>query len=536
MPTDTDLLRAEPHAEIGAVVARDADWLVERFCQRALEEQPTARRVHAAALRDMLGPFLKAMGQSLEQSGEVHAPRLLTHAAEHGEQRWDSGWSITEVVRDYQLLQLVLMEHLERVLDRGLRYREFMAVGVFIDDAVAMSIAAFVAHRDAEMRELERQRAERLEASDRRKDDLLALVVHELRNPLAPIVNAARALSMLATKGDEPVRESIRVIRRQSRQLGRLLDDLADLTRVRQGRLELRREIIDVAEAVELAIQTCAPIFKEREHRLTVHIDSPPLAADADSARLVQIVVNLLNNAARYTPPGGDVTVSAKAIQDMIEIRVRDSGVGIQQENIPRIFDLYTRAKEAEDQSPDGLGIGLALVKELVALHGGSVKCSSRGRRLGAEFVVTLPLARELPVKVTTPPASMNVGSRTLLVIEDDDDSRGSLATLLRLMGHVVQTAHDGLSGMQQALARDYDAILVDIGLPDRSGYEVAEFLRQELQERAYLIALTGYGRAEDVRRALECGFDAHLVKPLDTDGLGRLLASRERRSSSQGS
>jgi signal transduction histidine kinase/ActR/RegA family two-component response regulator len=531
MPTDTDLIRAEPHVEIGSLIARDADVLVQRWCDRAIEEQPKAARVHANVLRDDLGPFLKAMGMGLAQAGETQPVRVLSHAAEHGEQRWDSGWSISEVVRDYQILQLVILEHLESGLERPLRYREIMAVGVFIDDAVAMSIAAYVGHRDAETRRVDQERAIRLEEANRRKDDLIALVVHELRNPLAPIVNATRALGILLTTDNEPVRESLRVIRRQTRQLARLLDDLSDLTRIRQGRLELRRDIIDVSEAIEQAIQTCRPLYDQRSHCLTVHLEAPPLAVDADAARLVQVLVNLLNNAAKYTPPGGDVTVSACQAGDVVEIRVRDSGVGIRSDMLERVFDLYTRAEEAEAQSPDGLGIGLALVKELVALHNGTVRCVSSGRGQGAEFIVTLPIARNGHVKATTPPTPMNVGSCTLLVIEDDEDSRATLATLLGLMGHEVETAPNGTIGMQQALSRSFDAILVDIGLPDRSGYDVARFLRGELHERSLLVALTGYGRQEDINRALEAGFDAHLVKPLDMDALGFLLASRERRA-----
>ncbi|MEW5918455.1 MAG: hybrid sensor histidine kinase/response regulator, partial [Gemmatimonadota bacterium] len=500
--------------------------LVARWCDRAIEEQPTAQRVHYETLRNRLRPFLEAMGRGLSQAGDGDPLRHRTHALEHGEQRWDKGWSIAELVRDYQILQLVILEHLEAELERPLRYREVMAVGVFVDDAVAASVAAYVANNDLEIRELEKERAQALREADRRKDDFLASLGHELRNPLAPILNSARALALMLPNAEPAITDSIRVIRRQARQLARLLDDLADLTRIAQGHLELRRGVVDIADVFEHAVQTTRPLMERRGHRLTILRSEERLMVEGDAARLQQIVVNLLNNAARYTPQGGEILLVSERRGADVVIRVKDNGVGIPADMTARIFDLYARSEMARVHSPEGLGIGLALVKELVALHGGIVECHSAGLGAGAEFVVRMP-AFQGPrgADSTTPATPVRVGTQRLLLVEDDVDSRESLTILLRLMGHDVENARDGTSGLLLALNRDFDAAIIDIGLPDRSGYEVAQRIRQERGDQMKLIALTGFARTDDMQRAVDAGFDAHLVKPLDIDALGRILA-----------
>ena len=525
MTPHTLAIRSEPHVEIGSIILRSADVLVERWCERALTHHANAVRVHDEALRNQLGPFLRSVGRGLIQAGDGEPVDHRDDALDHGEQRWDSGWSLTEVVRDYQLLQLIILEHLEKELARPLRYREVMAVGVFIDDAVAASIAAYVANRDLHFRELDRDRVNTLREADRRKDDFLAQVVHELRNPLAPIVNATRSLRLMLPNADSAVGDTIRVIRRQTRQLARLLDDLSDLTRIVQGTMQLRRTVVDVADVIEQAVQTSAPELEKRAHRLVVRPSSEKLRVEGDAVRLVQALVNLLNNAAKYTPPGGEVVLSAQRSGEKVEIRVKDTGIGIDPGMIPKLFELYARAGES-DGSPDGLGIGLSLVSELVALHGGSIECFSAGAGQGAEFLITLTAYEgPVPSESTTPPRPMDIRSRRLLIVEDDADGRESLTTLLRLMGHEVESAPDAARGIETALAGEFDAALIDIGLPDRSGYEVAMELRNQMTDPIFLIALTGYSLADDVQRALASGFDAHMVKPLDTEEFGRLLA-----------
>lgn len=528
MGTDIAIIRAEPHVEIGSIIARDTERLVSLWCECAVAEQPTASRVHLEALRNDLPAFLRAMAAGLMQAGDGDPQRHRARALEHGEQRWDKGWSITELVRDYQILQLVLLEHLEAVLERPLRYREIMAVGVFFKDAIAASVAAYVANNDLEIRNLERERVEALREADRRKDQFLAFVAHELRNPLSPILNSARALALMLPNADPQVRESIQIIRRQARQLGRLLEDLSDLTRIAQGQLKIRSDIVDVAEIIRQAIQTSTPLMKRRGHNLTSQIPEQRVSVKGDPVRLVQSIVNLLNNAAKYTPPGGAITVSAEQQGTDVVIRVSDTGIGVPAEMVDRIFDLYTRGDGAEAHSPDGRGIGLALVKNLVALHGGSVECVSRGRGLGAEFILRLP-TYEGPLSSggATPPEAIDIKSKRVLIVEDDVDNRTSLTTLVGLMGHAVESAADADGALRQASTSTFDVAIIDIGLPDRSGYEVAKEIRRQVGGQIKLIAATGYGLTEDADRALEAGFDAHLVKPLDMDAVARLLGCR---------
>lgn len=404
MTIATSAIRSEPHHEIGSVIARDAETLVERWCARALAEQPNATRVYLDVLQNDLREFLRAMGRGLLQTGERDPRQHRDQARGHGEQRWDNGWSLTELVRDYQILQLVVLEHLESELDRPLGYREAMAVGVFINDAIASSIAAYVESRDEHQAELERAGREALHDAQARKDDFLALVVHELRNPLDPIMTASEALAMRLQDADPDVTTALRVIRRQSRQVGRILDDLSDITRIARGGLTVRQRVIDLADVLAEAIQATEGLMKEREHRVELTMQSTPLAIKGDPARLVQVLVNLLNNAGRYTPPGGHVSIIARHRDDRIDVSVRDTGVGIPEEMLTKVFDMYTRVSAAGDSSPDGLGIGLALVKEIVALHDGTVSVSSDGPGQGAEFMISFPayLGQE-PVTNSTP-------------------------------------------------------------------------------------------------------------------------------------
>ena len=404
MTTATGHIRAEPHTEIGAILFGDAPALVEQWCSRARAEQPNAARLHHDALRNALRGFLEAMGRGLLQSGERDPHEHRDEAIAHGEQRWDSGWSIAELVRDYQILQTVVLEHLSTSLNRPLGHREAMAVAVFISDAIAASISAYVANRDHEIRDVERAGIEALREIQRRKDDFLAVVVHELRNPISPIVTAAHGLSLALPDAETHVRDAIRLITRQSRHLVRILDDLTDLTRIAQGRLTLTRQVLDVAEIVEQAAQSCGALIESRGHRLTVSIPHRPLPVVGDATRLLQVVVNLLNNAAKYTPPGGDIFVTATRGGEHVEVRVRDTGIGIAPDKVTQVFDLYTRVNEADDKSADGLGIGLALVRDLVTLHGGTVECTSDGAGTGAEFAARLPAYRgQEPVMRATP-------------------------------------------------------------------------------------------------------------------------------------
>ncbi|MGI8603932.1 MAG: hybrid sensor histidine kinase/response regulator [Verrucomicrobiales bacterium] len=527
MNIDTRAIRSEPHVEIGSVLERDAALLVDRWCRRAVDEQPTFKRVHYDVLRDGLGTFLQAMGRRLRQTGNPEADQHCASALEHGEQRWDHGWSLAELVRDYQLLQLVILQYLEESLDRPLRYREIMAVGVFIDDAVAVSINQFVASRDEHIHRVERERTEALEDANRRKDEFMAMLGHELRNPLAPIQNCLNTLQLLLAQGPQPVLETLSVLERQSGQLVRLVDDLLDLARIGQGRFELRKSHVSVAEVIDRAVQMSATVLKSRDHTLIVKCTEQPLYLEADPNRLIQVLVNLLNNAAKFTERGGQIGLTADRDKDSIVIRVCDNGIGIPPEMMSRVFDLFTQVDGSRHRSEGGLGIGLALVQRLIELHGGTVTCQSSGVGNGTEFGVRLP-AHLGSVRTAEPAVSSEPegdGPRDLLLVEDNADSRNALAALLRLKGYRVDVAEDGAAAIATALAVRPQAALIDIGLPDMDGHEVAKALRRNLGEHIFLVALTGYTRADDFKQALDAGFNAYLIKPVDFRELGRVLA-----------
>ena len=392
-----------------------------------------------------------------------------------------------------------------------------------------------------ERKDLEQQirdRAERLAEADRRKDEFLAMLGHELRNPLAPIFHAVKLLEL---RDDDPeLRGEMRaLIDRQVRSLARLVDDLLDVSRITRGKIQLRKEAVDLATVVARAVATSEPLIKARAHRLAVELPDRPVRLLADPLRLEQVLVNLVNNAAKYTDPGGSIRVEAAIEGGEVVVRVGDSGVGIAPELLPRIFDPFTQDERAPERSEAGLGIGLTLVRSLVRMHEGSVEARSEGPGRGSEFLVRLPLLGGEPAPVpVAPDGPLAVGtarSWRVLVIDDNVPACRSLALILGEWGHVVRVCHDGAEAL--ATARDFrpEVVLLDIGLPDMDGLTVARRLRDRPEHRnTMLIAMTGFGHDEDRRRSLEAGFDDHLVKPLDLDALEHLLADLDpgRRSS----
>jgi signal transduction histidine kinase/ActR/RegA family two-component response regulator len=526
MSTDVQVIRAERHEEVGALIKRDAVILLENWCRRAIEEQPHAKRVHHDVLRDRLASLLRAMGNSLSASEDGEASPHCIPAAEHGEQRWETGWSLPEVVRDYQILRLVIVDHLTHTLHRPLRHREVMAIGLALDEAITASVQVYVSSRDEYVGQVESERLEALQAADRRKDEFLAILGHELRNPLASVLNSVAVLR-LSAPNDAQIAQAGGIVERQIQQMVRLIDDLLDVTRISQGKLELRKQRFDVAVAVEQALQTVRPLIEARQHQLTVQLPSESLWVEADEARLVQVLVNLLNNAAKYTDPGGKIVLTGEHYDSLAVIRVRDNGIGIDPEMLGHVFELYTQLDPGRDRSRGGLGIGLTLVRRLVELQGGQVAAFSPGKGQGSEFVVKLPAcsSESEPVKSAAKAAPQQATVR-ILIIEDDDDARATLQLLLQFAGHRVETAPGGAQGLAMARAGAPQVILVDIGLPEMDGYEVARALRKEFGKNIFLLALTGFGQSEDQRQALEAGFDAHLTKPVDLEALSRLLAA----------
>ena len=362
-----------------------------------------------------------------------------------------------------------------------------------------------------------REQAEALADLHRRKDEFLAMLSHELRSPLSPIANAVHLLGL--QKHEDPLQLQARlIIERQVAQLKHLVDDLLEVSRITTGRILLRQERIVVGGIVERAVETTQVLMDQRRHQLTVTLPSHPLWLHADAARIEQVLVNLLVNAAKYTDEGGRIWLSVQQEGEQIILRVRDTGVGIAPELLPRIFDLFAQADRSLDRSQGGLGIGLSLVQRLVELHGGTVEAHSVVGQ-GSEFVVRLPVV----VTAVLPPSSATdtIGPpghrRRVLIVDDNVDTANSMALLLNASGHEVRTAHDGPTALDAAVDYRPDVVILDIGLPGLNGYEVARRMRhQAALADAVLIAITGYGQETDRQTALAAGFNHHLVKPVD--------------------
>jgi signal transduction histidine kinase len=357
----------------------------------------------------------------------------------------------------------------------------------------------------------ERQAAER--KSDA-KDEFLAMLGHELRNPLSAISSAA-ALIGLPKAGPEVIARAKVIIERQSQHLSRIVDDLLDLSRAMSGKILLSKQTLDVAALVAACLDTFRATGRSSNHALTVRL--APSWVEGDPTRLEQIATNLIDNALKYTPPGGSIDIHIAEDGEQVLLTVRDSGVGITPELLPHVFDVFVQGSITIDRAQGGLGIGLALVRRLVELHGGSVRARSDGASAGSTFEIRLPRAAPLMAAAPPPALPVQTGKPTVLLIEDNDDGREMMATMLLSCGYPVRHAADGLQGVLLAADCPPDVALVDIGLPGIDGYEVARRLRQaEGTRHIRLIALTGYGLADDQRRVYEAGFDLHLIKPVD--------------------
>jgi signal transduction histidine kinase len=375
----------------------------------------------------------------------------------------------------------------------------------------------------------ERARAEQaLQEADRNKDEFLAMLAHELRNPLAPIHNALQLMRMQPSAAQSQWAQE--VIARQLASLTRLVDDLLDVSRITRGKITLAREPLEVASVITRALETIEPLIQERAHTVTLEMPAERLRVDGDPTRLTQALGNVLANAAKYTDRGGRIALNCARVGSEVEIRVRDNGIGIPAELLPRIFDLFTQLDRRSDHSSSGLGIGLALVRRLVEMHGGSVSAVSAGAGAGSEFQIRLPLLCEV-TRSAEPLRPADAGDvptvpRRILLADDNPDALESLAMVLRLRGHEVFSAANGALALETAVRHMPEVALLDIGMPLLDGYEVARRIRaQEWGKGVTLVALTGWGQESDRRRSQEAGFDTHLVKPLDLDKLSALLA-----------
>jgi signal transduction histidine kinase len=388
-----------------------------------------------------------------------------------------------------------------------------------------------------------------LEDADRRKDEFLAMLAHELRNPVAPIRTAAETLALLLN-GDARKRALVDVIRRQSGTLARILDDLLDVARITQGRIELQTEMVAVAACVEAALQTTAPLMRDKGHRIEVTHAHEPLHVRADRVRLEQCVTNLLTNAAKFTDTRGEIHVRVHADGGEAVIDVRDNGVGIAPAFVPRVFDLFSQSARSIDRSQGGLGLGLAICRQLIELHGGRVSCASDGEGRGATFTLRLPLMHAPPVATTalSMPAATAASSvreataassmpaapsalpiagaappKRVLVVDDNCDAADTLALWLEAHGHATRTVYGAEAALDAVDGFAPDVVLLDLGLPGMDGYEVARRIKRGHRSMR-VVALSGYGQARDKALSAAAGFDAHAVKPVDMTELNQLL------------
>jgi signal transduction histidine kinase len=504
------------------------EW--EAFARTVL---PAAEAMDVAALRDHAEEMLRAIvedmrsfqgaeEQGAKSRGErpVNAPEVTRVAHEHAKARFADLFSQNQLVSEYRALRasvIKLWTHQMGTADRA-ALDELTRFNEAIDQALTESVVAFASSVEHTLR-----------MAEHRKDEFLATLAHELRNPLAPIRAAARiAKSPSAT--DAQLQWSHDVIDRQVQYMARLLDDLLDVSRITRGKLELRMEPVELAAIIDLALETAQPMIDLRSHRLTVRLPKEAVHLYADTLRLAQVFSNILINAAKYSQPNGRIDLSALVEESVVIIKVRDSGIGIAPEDLPRIFDMFSQATPALDRADTGLGIGLALVKGLVELHGGTVMAHSEGLgRGGSEFTVRIPIAQAAKAHATRagkrPRATERQKPRRIVVADDNHDAVESLAMLLQFDGHEVSSARDGEHAFEVAAAVRPEVMLLDIGMPRMNGYDLARRIRaQPWGSQVKLIAITGWGQAEDVRHAKAAGFDHHLTKPISHDEVQSLL------------
>jgi signal transduction histidine kinase/CheY-like chemotaxis protein len=536
MTTKSAQLRAEPHNLIGTVIGRDAGIIVDKWAKRAIDEQPTAKRVHHDVLLDHLPTFLWELGKGLADSSPTDAFRHCRPAGLHGDQRWEAGWSIDEVVRDYQLLRIIVIEHLHETVDRALTTHEVMALGVYFDDAIASSVKSFLVCSNSAVAN------GKLEKIDTRSEELLSILGvlgHELRNPLAPLGNA---LQVLKLSGAEPavVERARLLMERQHKVLTRLVNDLLDIPRLTQGKMQLRSESLDLCTLLRDVVEDRRSAFEEVGLELKVQIPVDPIHTMGDSLRLMQVVGNLLGNAVKFTDRGGEVVVELDChpSRQVAILSVRDTGIGIEASVLPRIFEAFVQAERTFERSRGGVGLGLALVKGIVELHGGGVFAMSKGSGLGSTFIIELPLI-DVPKhgehNLESTPAKSS--AKSILVIEDNRDSAESLKEYLEILGHRVAIAHSGSDGVRVAASEPPDVVVCDIGLPGMNGHEVcAELKKNPALSRTVIVVMSGHQLEKEivVEAKAKVNFDHYLLKPVDPRHLAELIqdASKERPSS----
>lgn len=509
------------------------------FCTIDVVERGVLRRISAAAADHRDGPLAASLRRHTPDLGSSHPVALAVRSAQGHVLRDLPDTLLTEIATSPEHLAVLRAIAPKSVMVVPLRARG-QSVGAFCFivtrsahpyGGAELALAEDLATRAALAFDNARLYREAQE-NDRRKDEFLAVLAHELRAPLAPILSAMEIVRRY--ERDDAVRHAREIVERQVRRQASLVDDLLDLSRISHDKLELRKRVTDLGMVVREALEVVHPLTDARRHRVSVSLPQEALLVSADAGRLGQVVTNLVTNAVKYTPAGGGITITGSREAQWAILRVADTGVGIAPETLPHVFELFVQGGESRRRTESGgLGIGLALVRRLVELHGGTVEARSEGLGRGAEFVVRLPLVfaedvRRGEERRASRSASV-LAHRRILVIEDDVDARETLHLLLELEGHQVSVAAGGREGVALATENRPEVVLIDIGLPDINGYEVARQLRATLGDHVLLVALTGYGRAEDQRRAREAGCDVHLLKPVSPDDLARVLEDADK-------
>jgi PAS domain S-box-containing protein len=462
---------------------------------------------------------------------------LLDYPVEHfiGKELWEIGMLRDQEASEAAMRQLheqgsIRYEDLPLQGRNGAVHPVEMIASEYAEDdhAVIQCTIRDVADRHRVDALLRGQAAE-LSNLHRRKDEFLAMLGHELRSPLAPIANALHLLGLHRDNENRTQQQARAVIERQVRQLQHLVDDLLEVSRITTSRMQLRLAPVAASDVVAAAIETVRPLVAQQRHEVVVSVPPEPIPLHADLARLEQVLVNLLTNAAKFSDEGSQIWLTVQREGNQCAFSVRDSGMGIEPALLPHVFDLFTQGERSLDRSQGGLGIGLALVKRLTELHGGTVEVQSTPGH-GSEFVVRLPMLRPdaapLPAPVA-PVEQLRERHLRVLAVDDNVDTVTTMSMLLTAYGHCVRTAHDGRAAIQVALEFLPDVVLLDIGLPELNGFEVAERLRQEpTLAHVVLVAMTGYGKDSDRHRAMQAGFDHHMVKPVSFDEMAKLLAS----------
>ncbi len=524
------------------------NWRVDDLTQEIRRRRRAERALHEQ--REWLRVTLESIGDAVIATDTAGHVTFLNPVAESL-----TGWSAQHALGRALAEVFVIVdeetgESVESPVSRVLREGAVVGMGnhtlLIRNDGTELPIAdsaapirdehgetqgvVLVFHDIMDRRRLEREllrQTESLMDADRRKDEFLATLAHELRNPLAPIQNALAVLRQ--TGGDAVITARMQaVMERQIAHLVRLVDDLLDVARITRGTIELRKARVALADVVRSALETSAPAIASGRRQLSVSPAAEPLFVDADATRLVQIVSNLLNNAAKYTADGGRIWLSVRREGNDAVLSVRDDGTGIAPDMLPLVFDMFTQVDRTR---AGGLGIGLTLVRSLVQAHGGSVEAHSAGLGAGSEFIVRLPLAhaRSAEQAPQSPAAHDALPARRVLVVDDNRDAADSLGMLLELLGSEVRVAHEGTAALQALAAFRPEVVFLDIGMPDMDGYEVARRMRAEPAGRdATLVAVTGWGQEADRRRVREGGFDRHLIKPVAVDDLAQVLAIPE--------